>query len=136
MASCSGSLVQSCCGEGAALQTDIAVCGEHSQCSGHTGFAPLTGVYFPRLHCSGSRLLYMVRALRGMRFQFSGPPQKRGLGWACVLCLPRQSSSGSRELDGRTLPGAVRLLPSAAPASVSTSQAGACALCLFLGAGL
>ena len=38
------SSVQSCCGEGGALQTDIAVCGEHSQCSGHTGFAPYRGV--------------------------------------------------------------------------------------------
>ena len=24
-----------------------------------------------------------------MQFQFSGPPQKRGFGCACVLCLPR-----------------------------------------------
>ena len=24
-----------------------------------------------------------------MRFQFSGPPQKRGFGCACILCLPR-----------------------------------------------
>ena len=39
-----GSLVQSCCGEGGALQTDIAVCGEHSPCSGRTGFAPHRGV--------------------------------------------------------------------------------------------
>ena len=38
------SSVQSCCGEGGALQTDIAVCGEHSPCSGHTGFAPYRGV--------------------------------------------------------------------------------------------
>ena len=38
------SSVQSCCGEGGALQTDIAVCGEHSPCSGHTGFAPHRGV--------------------------------------------------------------------------------------------
>ena len=37
--SCSGSLVQSCCGEGGALQADIAVCGEHSPCSGHIMFA-------------------------------------------------------------------------------------------------
>ena len=59
------------------------------------------------------------RALRCMRFQFSGIPQKRGLGWACVLCLPCPSGSGSQELDGRTLPGAMRLLPSVLPASVS-----------------
>ena len=39
-----GSLVQSCCGEGGALQTDIAVCGGHSPCSGHTGFARYRGV--------------------------------------------------------------------------------------------
>ena len=40
--------VQSCCGEGGALQADIAVCGELSPSSGHTGFAPHRGVYaFP-----------------------------------------------------------------------------------------
>ena len=47
---------------------------------------------FPCLHCSGSRLLYMERALSGMRFQFSGIPQKHGFGWACILCLPRPSN--------------------------------------------
>ena len=70
MVSCLGYLVQSPCGEGGALQTGIAVCGEHSQCSGHTGFAPLTGVCSPRLHCSCSRLLYMKRAVCCMWFQF------------------------------------------------------------------
>ena len=43
---------------------------------------------FPRPHCSGSRLLYMERALRCLRFQFSGTPQKRGFSCACVFCLP------------------------------------------------
>ena len=38
------SSVQSCCGEGGALQADVAVCGEHSLCSGHTGFATYGGV--------------------------------------------------------------------------------------------
>ena len=73
-----------------------------------------------------SRLLSRERALRCMRFQFSGPPQKRRLGWACILCLPWPRSSGSRELDERTLlgavhliPGAMRLIPSTVPASVS-----------------
>ena len=61
-------------------------------------------VCFPRLHCSGSRLLYMEQALSCVRFQFLGTPQKHRLGWACVLCLPRLSSSGSQELDERTLP--------------------------------
>ena len=71
------------------------------------------------LHCSGSRLLYVERDLCCVWFQFSGSPQKCGRSWACVLCLPWLSSSGSQELDGRTLPGAVRLIPSKVPASVS-----------------
>ena len=50
---------------------------------------PLMGVCSPHLHCSGSRLLYMDQALHCMQFQFSGSPQKHGLGWACVLCLPQ-----------------------------------------------
>ena len=48
-----------------------------------------------------------------MRFQFSGPPQKRGFGCACVLCLPRLSGSGSQEL-GRPLPRCGAPFPSAA----------------------
>ena len=44
MVSCSGSLVQSCCGEAGALQTNlIGLGGEHSKFSGHTGFAPTHG---------------------------------------------------------------------------------------------
>ena len=40
-----GSLVQSCCGEGGTLQTNITgVCGECSQCFKRTGFAPAHGV--------------------------------------------------------------------------------------------
>ena len=41
------------------MQTNITgVCGECSQCMGHTGFAPAQGsVCFPGLHCSGSRVL-------------------------------------------------------------------------------
>ena len=63
----------------------------------------------------------MERALRWARFQPSGVPQKRGLHCACVLCLPCPSGSGSQELDGRTLPGVARLLPSTAPAPVTAS---------------
>ena len=53
-----GSLVQSCCGEGGTLQTNITdVCGEYSQCLGHTGFAPATRcVCLPNLVFSGSSL--------------------------------------------------------------------------------
>ncbi|CAN0460242.1 unnamed protein product [Rangifer tarandus platyrhynchus] len=47
------------------------------------------GSCFPRLRCSGSWLLYMERALRCVQFLPSGVPQKRRLGYACILCLPR-----------------------------------------------
>ena len=40
-----GSLVEWCCGEGGILQTNITgVCGEGSQCLGHTGFSPAHGL--------------------------------------------------------------------------------------------
>ena len=105
--------------EGRCRQMSLACVGGTRSVPATLGLPLLMDVCSPRLHCSGSRLLYMEQALRCMRFQFSGIPQKRELSWAYVLCLPRPSSSGSQELDERPLPGAVRLLPSAAPASVS-----------------
>ena len=78
-------LVQLCCGEGGTLHTNItSVCGECSQCLGHTGFVPCSWlVCFPGLHSSGSRLLCQelsevcpgLRALprsKQLRFRFSG----------------------------------------------------------------
>ena len=120
MVSCLGSLVQSCCGEGGALQTNVTgLCGEQSQCSSHTGFAPLKGVCFPHLRCSGYRLLCREPALSCVWFLFLGTPQKCRLSWACVLCLPGLSSSGSQELDKRTRPGCSAPYPLHGPASVS-----------------
>ena len=52
-----------------------------------------------------------IWALSCLWFQFSGTPQKHGLAWACVLCLPCPSSSGRQELDGCTLPGRCALSP-------------------------
>ena len=133
MVSCSGSLVPSRCGEGGALQTGVAgVCGAHSQCSGHTGFAPARGVCFPCLPCSGSRLLSVLRAPSCVRFQFSGTPQKCSLSWARVLCLPRPSSSGSQELDGRSLPGCSASYPLLGP-SLSFPRGGRVRLVSVLG---
>ena len=85
-----GSLVQSRCGEGGMLQTNnTGVC---SQCLSHTGPAPAHGA-----HRSGSRLLLREPSEAGpglhapprskpLRFRHSGSPQRRRLGWACVLC--------------------------------------------------
>ena len=83
------SSVQSCCGEGGALQTDIAFCGEHPPCSGHTGFAPHRGVCaFP------TTLLRLPAALHGAGPALSAVPvfgssTKARIWCACVLCLPR-----------------------------------------------
>ena len=46
------SSIQSCCGEGGALQADVPVCGEHSLCSGRAarsfgGLSPGTACLFP-----------------------------------------------------------------------------------------
>ena len=54
-------------------------------------------VCFPCLHCLGSRLLcrelseagpglYALPRSKLLRFRYSGSPQRRRLGWACVLC--------------------------------------------------
>ena len=116
MVSCLDSLVQSCCGEEGALKTNfIGLCGEHSQCSGHTGFAPLMGVFFRHLHCSGSRMLYRKRAMHCVQFQFSGTPQKHRLNWACVLCFPRPEQLRQQELDECTLPGCSATYPFGGP---------------------
>ena len=67
------SLVQLCCGEGGTLQTNITgVCGEYSQCLGHTGFAPTHSVCaFPvytsqTLGCSAEN--YLMQALVCLNF--------------------------------------------------------------------
>ena len=94
-----GSLVQLCCGEGGTLQTNITgVCGECSQCLGHTGFVPANGVCaFPVCTaqapgCSAGGLSKAGPGLRGLprstllRFRFPATPQRHRLGWACILC--------------------------------------------------
>ena len=61
------------------------------------GLPPLTAMYPPCPHCSGSRLLSQESSVAGpglpephrskpLRFRHSGSPQRRSLGWACVLC--------------------------------------------------
>ena len=94
-----GSLVQLCCGEGGTLQTNITgMCGECSQCLGHTGFAPAHGmcaflVYTAQAPCSSAGELSKagpglctLSGSKTCRFRFSGTPQRHRLGWACVLC--------------------------------------------------
>ena len=121
MVSCLGLLVQWCCREGGVQQTDITgVWGEHSQCSGHTGFAPAHGCML-----SPSTLLRLPDALYGAGpalravpvFRYSTKAQTR-LGLRFVPS-PARAAQPARSLTGALSPAAVHLLPSAVPASVS-----------------
>ena len=126
MVSYLGSLVQLCCGEGGTVQTNITgMCGECSQCLGHTGFVPAHGVCaFPvsgsSFLCRGlSKLGPGLRALprsKPLRFRFSGTPQRHRLGWACVLCPSQvQAAQAARCLASAPSPGVVHLITSPVP---------------------
>ena len=114
-----GSLVQSCCGEGGTLQTNITVmCEECSQCLGHTGFAPIHGVCAFLVYtvqvpgCSAGELSKVIPGLHALskseplRFRFSGTPQRRIFGWACVLCPSQvRAAQATRCLASALSPG-------------------------------
>ena len=117
-----GSLVQLCCREGGPLQTNITIiCGECSECLGHTGFVPLMACVLSWSSllkapgCSGRELIMVGPGLcalsrtKPLRFRFSGTPQRHRLNWACILCpcfVPFSvlSSSGDQMLGECTLP--------------------------------
>ena len=96
-----GSLVQSCCVEGGALQTNLTgMCGERSQCLSHTGFVPACGVCAFLVYtaqapgCSAGVLSEVgtgLRALPRPKPLGSGSQalHRRRLSWACVCALPR-----------------------------------------------
>ena len=121
---------------GGALQTNIAgACGERSQCSGHTGFAPAHVCV-----SSPSTLLRLQVALQGAGpesravpvFGYSTKAQAR-LG---LRFMPSWSEQlGSQELDKRTLPGCSAPYPLRGP-SLSFCMQVLCALYLFWGADL
>ena len=123
-----GSLVQLCCGEGGTLQTNITdMCGECSQCLGHTGFAPAQSMSQSTLSqapgCSSGDLskadpgLSALPRSKPLRFRFLGTPQRHRLGWACVLCPSQvQAAQVTRCLASAHSPGgAVHLITSPIP---------------------
>ena len=146
-----GSLVQLCCREGGTLQTNITgMCGEYSQCLGHTEFAPLTSCVF-----SQSTLLRLQVALQGagpgfhalarskpLRFSFLGPPQRCRLGWACILCPSQvQAAQATSCLASALSSGGkcVLSLPQSPPLGLLGGSGCThlqCTLCLFWGADL
>ena len=124
-------LVQSCCVEGRTLQTNITgMCGECSQCFGHTGFAPAHSVCaFPvytaqASDCSAVELSKVAPGLRALprykpfRFRFLGTPQRRRLGWTCILCPSQVRAAQATGCLVSTLSsGTVHLITSPVPAA-------------------
>ena len=117
-----GSLVQSCCGEEGTLQANITgICGECSQCLGHTVFAPAHGcvlswstllrlqvalqvnclklalgcVHFPGLSHSGSGswVLHKAQTWLGLRFVTVPGPSSSGDQALCALSCPLLKAS-------------------------------------------
>ena len=113
--------------EGHCRQMSLAVWGALAVFRPHWVCPRSRRVCFPHLHCSGSRLLYREPALSCVHFP--GLSHSGSGSWVfhkstdsvgpVFFAFPRRSSSGSQELDERTLPNAVRLIPSTVPASVS-----------------
>ena len=120
------SSVQPCCGEGRALQTDTAVCGEHSPCSGHTGFAPYRGVCaFPvyTAQAPGCSIWSGPCAECGSSFRVLHKSADSVAPACCVF--PGLSGPGSQRL-GRPLPGCCAPFPSVAPARAAGWVPAAC----------
>ena len=114
------SSVQSCCRKGGALQTDTAVCGEHSPCSGHTGFAPYRGVCaFPVCTAQAPGCSTLSGPCIECGSSFRVLHKSADLVAPAFCAFPGLSGPGSWELDGRTLSGRGAPFPSAAPASIS-----------------
>ena len=116
------------------------------------GLPPERRVCFPNLHCSGSRLLCRELSEAGpglhapprskpLRFRFSGIPQRRRLGWACVLPPSQvQAAQVTSCLARRVVPveGCSLSPPPFQPLGflgVQWARLLRCAVCLFWGAG-
>ena len=106
------------------------LCGECSQCLGHTGFAHAHGmcvflVYTAQAPgCSAGELskvgpgFHALPKSKPFRFRFSGTPQRHKLSWACILC-PSQVLAGqvTRCLVRAHPPSSVHLITSPIPAA-------------------
>ena len=118
-----GSLVQSCRGEGGTLQANITgMCGKHSQCLDHTGFAPAHStcafpVYTAQAPgCSAGELskagswFHTFPMSKLLRFRFSGAPERHRLGWGCIFCLSNVQAARVTSCLASTVPGGLCIL--------------------------
>ena len=118
------SLVQSCCGDGGTLQTNIiGMCGECSQCLGHTGFAPIQCVCAFLVYtaeapgCSEVELSKVGPGLRALprskllRFRF--------FSWACIFCPSQVGAAQATKclVSAQSPDGAMCFITSPVPAT-------------------
>ena len=105
------SSIQSCCGEGGALQADVAVCGEHSPCYGQAAssfgaLSPGAARLFPprRVAWAARGLALSPRACRALVLR--GPSAHRRLGLRKSLHRNRGLFAGWEEVAslGLSLP--------------------------------
>ena len=120
------SSVQSCYGEGRALQTVIAVYGDHSPCSGHTGFAPYRGVCaFPVYTAQAPGCSIWSRPCVKCSSSFRVLHKSTDSVAPAFCAFHGLSGSGSQRL-GHTLPRCGAPFPSMAPARAAGRVPVAC----------
>ena len=105
--------------EGHCRQISVACVGSTHSVLAILGLPPLTGVCFPHLHISSSWLLYVERPCIACGPSFRVVHKSADSVVPAFCAFPGPSSSGSQQLDGRTLPGCA-FSPLSVPASVST----------------
>ena len=83
-----------------------SLCGEHSPCSGHSGFAPHRGVCALPV-CTAQAPGCSIRSgpCAACGSSLRGTPQSADSVAPACCAFPGPSSSGSQELDGRPLSG-------------------------------
>ena len=82
------------------------------------------------LHCSGSWLLYMKQALHYCGSSFRVFHKDADSIGPAFCAFPMRAAQAARSLMGTLSPGAVHLIPSAVPASVSTCASQVCVPCV------
>ena len=117
------------------LQTNVTgLCGEHSQCSGHTGFAPYQGVCaFPVYTAQAPGCSIWSRPCVACGSSFGVLHRSADLVGPAFCAFPAPAAQAARSLTGALCPGAVRLIPSGGPASVSVHASRVHAPCVCSG---
>ena len=117
--------------EGHCRQMSLACVGSTRSVPATVGLPPLTGVCFPCLHCSGSRLLKWALScvhFPGLSCSGSGFQvlHKGADSVGPAFCaFPTRAAQAARSLMSALSPDASHLIPSAVPTSVSGCWSGA-----------